>query len=69
MTENETDAIARDRDRLETAVIEIATLEAGADDATIVVIGTTATMIAVAQQFNTMGHVVNDRDVLGPKAW
>ncbi|KAJ4022565.1 hypothetical protein NW766_001604 [Fusarium irregulare] len=69
MAENETDAVARDRNRLDTLVVNITAPEAGADNATILVIGTTATMVAVAQQFNTMGHVVNERDVLGPKAW
>ena len=59
----------RDRDRLDTTVVEIIASEAGADKTTILVIGTTATMIAVAQQFNTMGDVVNERDILEPKAW
>lgn len=35
MTENETDAIARDRDYLDTTMVEIAAPEPGADDATI----------------------------------
>ncbi|CAG7557969.1 unnamed protein product [Fusarium equiseti] len=49
MAENETDAIARGRDRLDTTVVEMAAPEAGADDATIVVIDTIATMIATIE--------------------
>ena len=48
---------------------EIATPEAGADDVTIVVVDTIATRIAMAQQFNTMGNIVNERDAFGAKAW